>query len=125
MAFLETSNGIPLLVPPPCRVCTYTTATRPLGGTWRERFCFLLPVGPVCPPAYQSHRKLVETSALWFVVAARVPWFALFTPPDKDFFLGDMGTCLTKKTRGGLRLVDISRTQSGLFVLGAPHLGNG
>ena len=46
------------------------------------------------------------------------------TPPDKEFSLGDMGTCFAKN-RGGLRLVDISRTPGSTFFKGAPYLGNG
>ena len=36
------------------------------------------------------------------------------TPPDKEFSLGDMGTFVAKN-RGGLCLVDLSRTKSGAY----------
>ena len=36
------------------------------------------------------------------------------TPPDKKFCLRDIGTCV-KKNRGGLCLIDLSRTPSGTF----------
>ena len=37
------------------------------------------------------------------------------TPPDKEFPLGEMAL-VWQKTRGGLRLVDISRTPFGFFL---------
>ena len=46
------------------------------------------------------------------------------TPPDEEFSLGDIVTCVPKN-RGALRLVDISRTLNGTLFLGAPYLGNG
>ena len=40
------------------------------------------------------------------------------TPPDKEFSLGGIVTyCFTKKNLGGLRLVDISRTPIGVFLI--------
>ena len=49
-------------------------------------------------------------------VAKRRAQNVMHTPLDKEFFLGDMGTCFTEMC-GGLRLVDIiSRTPSGTFI---------
>ena len=40
------------------------------------------------------------------------------TPPDKEFSLGGIITyCFTKKNLWGLRLVDISRTPIGVFLI--------
>ena len=97
-------------------------------ANWEDNF-FLRKLPPTeklgfasAPPWHQPPARLGGPIArcgaavrLRFRHGFRVPWsLSLGTPPDKDFPLGDMGTCVTKKSRG-LRLVDISRTPSGTF----------
>jgi hypothetical protein len=43
-----------------------------------------------------SRVPFASVSLVKFLVGVLVVW----TPPDKEFFLGDMGTCLTKKSWG-------------------------
>ena len=68
------------------------------------------PPTPPHPCASLARRRLarqaknIREGGLFGFAAPRIN-----TPPDKEFSLGDMGTCVAKN-RGGLRLVDISRT---------------
>ena len=65
-------------------------------------------------------RLLARMGAAW------APLWALgATHPRTRNFSSWTWALALQKSRGGLRLVDISRTPSGTFFLGAPYLGNG
>ena len=65
--------------------------------------------GVACAPCRWAWLGITAAESATTAVTSRFP-----TPPDKELFLGGMGTCVAalcgKKKRGGLRLVDISQT---------------